>query len=93
MRIKAEMARLITYRVAEMLDAGVDARMETAISKVVATENDFANADIGMQIMGGAGYTMEHDMQRLFRDSRLGPIGGGSNEIQRNIISKLMGLA
>ncbi len=93
MRIKAEMARLVTYRVAEMLDAGADARMETAIAKIVATENDFANADIGMQIMGGAGYTMEHDMQRLFRDSRLGPIGGGSNEIQRNIISKLMGLA
>lgn len=92
MRMKAEMARLITYRVAEMLDAGVDCRMETAISKVIATDADFDCANIGMQIMGGAGYTMEHDMQRLFRDSRLGPIGGGSNEIQRNIISKLMGL-
>jgi alkylation response protein AidB-like acyl-CoA dehydrogenase len=92
MRIKAEMARLITYRVAEMLDAGADCRMETAIAKIVATDNDFECANIGMQIMGGAGYTMEHDMQRLFRDSRLGPIGGGSNEIQRNIISKLMGL-
>jgi alkylation response protein AidB-like acyl-CoA dehydrogenase len=43
-------------------------------------------------VMGGAGFSMEHDMQRLFRDSRLGPIGGGSNEIQRNIIAKLMGL-
>jgi len=32
-------------------------------------------------------------MQRLLRDSRLGPIGGGSNEIQRNIMSKLMGLS
>ena len=49
-------------------------------------------ANIGMQVMGGAGYSMEHDMQRLFRDSRLGPIGGGSNEIQRNIMAKLMGL-
>lgn len=92
MRIKAEVARLVTYRTAEMMDAGHDARMETAIAKVVATENDFQCADIGMQVMGGAGYSMEHDMQRLFRDSRLGPIGGGSNEIQRNIIGKLMGL-
>jgi alkylation response protein AidB-like acyl-CoA dehydrogenase len=92
MRIKAEMARLITYRIAQMMDAGVNANMETAIGKIVATENDFACADIGMQVMGGAGYSMEHDMQRLFRDSRLGPIGGGSNEIQRNIIAKLMGL-
>jgi alkylation response protein AidB-like acyl-CoA dehydrogenase len=59
---------------------------------VVSTESDFRCADIGMQIMGGAGYTMDHDMQRFFRDSRVGPIGGGSNEIQRNIISQLMGL-
>ena len=92
MRIKAELARLVTYRTAEMMDAGADARMETAIAKIVATDNDFECANIGMQIMGGAGYSMEHDMQRLFRDSRLGPIGGGSNEIQRNIITKLMGL-
>ena len=92
MRIKAEMARLVTYRTAEIMDAGADARMETAIAKVVATDNDFQCADIGMQVMGGAGYSMEHDMQRLFRDSRLGPIGGGSNEIQRNIIAKLMEL-
>ncbi|CAN5440779.1 acyl-CoA dehydrogenase [soil metagenome] len=92
MRIKAELARLVTYRTAEMLDAGADTRMETAIAKIVATDCDFECADIGMQVMGGAGYSMEHDMQRLFRDSRLGPIGGGSNEIQRNIIAKLMGL-
>ena len=92
MRIKAEVARLVTYRTAEMLDAGYDSRMETAIAKIVATDNDFECAHIGMQIMGGAGYSMEHDMQRLFRDSRLGPIGGGSNEIQRNIIAKLLGL-
>ena len=92
MRIKAELARLVTYRTAELMDAGEDARMETAIAKIVATDCDFENAHIGMQVMGGAGYSMEHDMQRLFRDSRLGPIGGGSNEIQRNIIAKLMGI-
>ncbi len=92
MRIKAELARLVTFRTAEMLDAGEDARMETAIAKIVATDCDFDTVNIGMQVMGGAGYSMEHDMQRLFRDSRLGPIGGGSNEIQRNIMAKLMGL-
>ncbi|MCD6076087.1 MAG: acyl-CoA dehydrogenase [Ramlibacter sp.] len=90
MRIKAEVARVMTYRLADMLDAGQDVRMETAIAKIVATENDFACADTGMQIMGGAGYSMDHDMQRLFRDSRLGPIGGGSNEIMRNVIASLM---
>jgi alkylation response protein AidB-like acyl-CoA dehydrogenase len=92
MRIMAETARLTTFRAAEMLDAGLDPRIEIAIAKIVATENDFACADLGMQIMGGAGYLMEHDMQRFFRDARIGPVGGGSNEIQRNIIAQLMGL-
>jgi alkylation response protein AidB-like acyl-CoA dehydrogenase len=92
MRIMAEATRLMVWRVAEMLDAGIEPRIETAIAKVMATDNDFRCADLGMQIMGGAGYMMEHDMQRFFRDSRIGPVGGGSNEIQRNIIAQLMGL-
>ncbi len=41
-----------------------------------------------MQIMGGAGYSMDHDMQMMFRDARVGPIGGGTNEIQRNVIAR-----
>jgi alkylation response protein AidB-like acyl-CoA dehydrogenase len=92
MRIKAELARLMAYRVAEMMDAGFDCRVETSIAKIVGTENDFDCANMGMQIMGAAGYSMENEMQRMFRDTRLGPIGGGSNEIQRNIIAKSMGL-
>jgi alkylation response protein AidB-like acyl-CoA dehydrogenase len=92
MQIMAETTRLLVYRVAEMLDAGKDPLMETAIAKVVATENDFRCADLGMQIMGGAGYMMTHDMQRFFRDTRVGPIGAGTSEIQRNVIAKLMGL-
>ncbi len=92
MQIMADTARALTYRAAAMLDAGRDAVRETAIAKVVATEHNFRCADLGMQVMGGAGYTMEHDMQMFFRDSRIGPIGGGSNEIQRNIIARTMGL-
>jgi len=92
MRVMAENARLLTWRVAQMLDAGLDPRLETAMAKLVATDNDFRCADLGMQVMGGAGYVMEHDMQRLFRDSRVGPIGGGANEIQKNIIARLLGL-
>lgn len=92
MRIMAETTRLMTYRVADMLDAGIEPRIETAMAKVVSTDNDFNCANLGMQIMGGAGYMMEHDMQRFFRDSRISTVGGGSNEIQRNIIAQLMGM-
>lgn len=91
MQIMTESARLHTYSAAEMLDAGVNAVMETSIAKVVATENNMKCADLGVQIMGGAGY-MEGPMSRLFRDARVGPIGGGSSEIMRNVIAKLMGV-
>jgi len=80
------------YRTADVLDSGSPAVTEASIAKIVATENNFKCADIGMQIMGGAGYSMEYDMQMFFRDSRVGPIGGGTNEIQRNILAKQMDL-
>ncbi len=56
MRMMMETARLVTYHTADMLDAGADAVTETAVAKVVATENNFKVADLGMQIMGAAGY-------------------------------------
>lgn len=92
LQIMAETTRVLTYRVADMLDAGLQPTAETAIAKVVATENNCKCADMGIQIMGGAGYMMEHEMQMYFRDARVGPIGGGTSEIMRTIIAKQMGL-
>ncbi len=92
MLIMAETARQSVYRVAELLDAGLPAVTETSIAKIVCTENNFRCADIGLQVLGGAGYSMEYDMQMFFRDSRVGPIGGGSSEIQRNVIAKQLDL-
>jgi alkylation response protein AidB-like acyl-CoA dehydrogenase len=91
MRMLMETARLATYHTADMLDAGADAVTETAVAKVVATENNFKVADLGMQIMGAAGY-VQGDMQRLFREARMGMIGGGTSEILRNVIAKRMGV-
>lgn len=92
MQIMAETSRQAVYRVAELLDGGNPAITETSIAKIVSSENSFNCANEGLQILGGAGYSMEYDMQMFFRDSRVGPIGGGSNEIQRNVLAKRMGL-
>lgn len=92
MLVMSETARQSTYRVAELLDAGHPAIQETSIAKIVCTENNFNCANIGLQVLGGAGYSMEYDMQMFFRDSRVGPIGGGSNEIQKNVLAKQMNL-
>lgn len=87
MQMMTETARLHAFHVAEMLDAGENPVMETAIAKTLATEYNLAVADMGIQIMGGAGYMMG-PMARLFADARVGPIGGGSSEIMRNVIAK-----
>ena len=91
MAMMTDTARLHTFNTAEMLDAGEDAIIETAMAKVIATENNFKVADLGMHIMGAAGY-VQGDMQRLFRDARLGTIGGGTSDILRNVIAQRMDL-
>ena len=45
-----------------------------------------------MRVYGGYGFTFEFDIQRHMRDARLFVIGDGSSQIQRNLISRLMGL-
>ena len=92
MRIMLKTTQSLTYRLADMLDAGLNPVEETAIAKIQGTDGEFKCAHLAMEIMGGAGYTMAHDIQRLFRDVRVGSIGGGTNDIHRNTIAKLMGL-
>ena len=78
MRILLKTTQALTYRLADMLDAGLDPVEETAIAKIQGTDGEFKCAHLAMEIMGGAGYTMAHDIQRLFRDVRVGSIGGGT---------------
>jgi alkylation response protein AidB-like acyl-CoA dehydrogenase len=92
MQIMYQTARAMLYRVAEMLDNGLDPIMENAVLKAYATEVNWKVADMAMQIMAGAGYIIDQDMQMMFRDARVGPIGGGTSEIQRNVIASRMGL-
>lgn len=87
MQMMTETARLHSFHVADMLDAGENPVMETAIAKTLATEYNLAVADMAMQVMGGAGYMMG-PIARLYADARVGPIGGGSSEIMRNVIAK-----
>jgi acyl-CoA dehydrogenase len=49
-------------------------------------------ADDAVQIHGGAGYMREYDVERAARDARLGPIGGGTDEIMREILAKQLGI-
>ena len=57
-----------------------------------ATERAVEAADLGIQILGGMGYSAETDMQRYWRDSRLWRIGPITNEMVRNGIAESLGL-
>jgi acyl-CoA dehydrogenase len=63
-----------------------------AQSKLLTQRLAFDVADEGVQVHGGAGYMMEYPIQRAWRDARLGPIGGGTDEIMKEIVAKTYGL-
>jgi acyl-CoA dehydrogenase len=65
---------------------------EISMLKLISAQVAFEVADECVQFMGGYGYMMEYPTQRAWRDSRLGRIGGGTDEIMREIIATTMGL-
>ncbi|GAA2339798.1 acyl-CoA dehydrogenase family protein [Dactylosporangium salmoneum] len=85
--------RVLTLDYARRLNAGVTTRRDTASLKVHCTESYQKAADLGVQIFGAYGYAVESTVNRHWRDSRLFTIGGGSTQIQKNIIAKSFDLA
>ncbi len=63
-----------------------------AMAKLHTQRLAFDVADECLQVHGGAGYMMEYPIQRAWRDARLGPIGGGTDQIMRGIIARTLGL-
>jgi alkylation response protein AidB-like acyl-CoA dehydrogenase len=92
MQTEVDAARALMWRAAWMVSTGQDALREISMAKLMSSETYAKIANLGMQILGAYGYSMEFDMQRHFRDSRASTIAAGSSQIQRNIIAGLMGL-
>ena len=92
MQMKTEISEMLVYNYAAKLDAGTATIRDAAILKLYACEAYKEVADEGLQVLGGYGYTMEYDLQRHYRESRLGVRGTGKTNIQRNIIAKTMGI-
>jgi acyl-CoA dehydrogenase len=87
-----EAARSLTYHALRKVVAGEDAVREVSMAKWLATELDWRVADEALQVHGGYGYMMEYPVQRAWRDSRLGPIGGGTTEVMKEVIGRSFGL-
>ena len=89
-----ECCRAYVYAVAAQIDAGLEDQLarEGSIAKLKCTEVAKRAALEGVQLMGGAGYTVEFGMEMQVRKALAAPIYGGANEIQREIIGKSLGL-
>jgi alkylation response protein AidB-like acyl-CoA dehydrogenase len=85
-------ARLVLWQAAWLYDAGRPCAREGAIAKVLGSEVAKKSALACLQIHGGSGYTMDLDVQRYVRDALLLTIGGGTTQIQRNVIARHLGL-
>jgi alkylation response protein AidB-like acyl-CoA dehydrogenase len=92
MQMRVDQARLVVRHLAWMISQGMECGRQAAQAKVIATEALQYVTHHGMQILASAGYALESDMQRYWRDSRLYTFGEGSNEIQRELIARQLGL-
>jgi acyl-CoA dehydrogenase len=87
-----ETGRSLTYHALRLHHLGMDCVQEVTMAKLATQRAAFDVADECLQIHGGAGYMVEYGIERAARDLRLGPIGGGTDEIMREILGKTMGL-
>lgn len=91
MRVGCEAARTMTYRASSFLDAGhADAPAAVAQAKYFAARTACEIVDESLQLLGGSGFAGGHAVTRHYRDVRVLRIGGGTDEIQLEILTRDM---
>ncbi len=88
MATKAQAARLLTWWAASQADGGKRADLEAGMAKYFASEAALENSLTSMRVHGGAGYSQELDIERLYRDAPLTAIGEGTNDILKMVIAR-----
>jgi acyl-CoA dehydrogenase len=92
MATKMDASRAITYHALRLFADGEDPISEVTMAKLFSQRAMVEIADECMQIHGGYGYMREYGIERALRDARLGPIGGGTDEIMKEILGRRLGL-
>lgn len=90
MASEIEVCKEFNYSVADRMRKGIYVVKEASMSKLISTKMADEVIYNCLQFLGGYGYMEDYPLARLSRDSRLGPIGGGTSEILREIIAKMV---
>jgi short-chain 2-methylacyl-CoA dehydrogenase len=92
MQVAVETARLATYKAAWLRDMGRPFKAAASLAKLYASEIAVTCAREAVQVHGGYGFSEEFPVARFYRDSKVLEIGEGTNEIQRILIARDLGL-
>jgi alkylation response protein AidB-like acyl-CoA dehydrogenase len=92
MKLRLETSRLLVYRLGARKDRGEDATADAALAKLHVSDSFVKNGLDAIQVFGGYGYTAEYELERELRDAVGGTLYSGTTEIQRNILSRTLGL-
>ena len=92
MKLRVETSRLLLYNVAWLKSQGKSAMMEAALLKLHLSESFVQSSMDAIRCHGGSGYLTENEIERNLRDAVGGVIYAGTSDIQRNIISQILGL-
>jgi acyl-CoA dehydrogenase len=90
MAMEIEAARLLAWRACAALDAGEDAMLLGSYAKAFAADTAMRAATEAVQVLGGAGVTREHPVEKWLRDAKVFQIVEGTSEIQRHVIASYL---
>ena len=93
LKTEVESLRALTYRACDLYVQGQDVTELASMAKLKAGRLSRIVPDACLQFWGGMGFTWENKVSRLYRDGRLGSIGGGADEVMLGILAKIMGIA
>ena len=88
MAVDIEAARLLVYNAAKLRDSGQPFVTEAAMAKFFASEMAERVASRAVEIYGGAGFTKDYPVEKLYRDAKIGRIYEGTNNMQRVLIAR-----
>jgi acyl-CoA dehydrogenase len=92
MQTKIAAGRALTYHALKLYVDGGNPIKEVSMAKLFCAQMSCEVINTCLQIYGGYGFMEEYDIARAYRDIRLMPIGGGTDEVMKEIISRMMGL-